>query len=246
MIKPGQECLANRWRAKSRRASFRSQSDPVIMVRPYSFPADPVSGVMPMGTMVRKRFGAVQHIAPLVGLLFFASSALAETPCDFKGISVGDKMSPAELMSALGVPNYKTNPARPSFEHTKALVERYSMLAAAEIEDDEIGPYCDDTSCRIPYGIFVGNMNAIPVKAFFSFHDGLITEISVKFGELYWDQVLPIIDQKYGDNWKVEREGYACDEFREQEKPKDALNLPRAHPQRHKSKHKRPLQNLGS
>jgi hypothetical protein len=155
----------------------------------------------------------LQHIALLVGLLFFTSASLAEAPCDFKGISVGDKMSPAELMSALGVTNYKTNPARPSFEHMKALWERYSMLPAAEIVDEEIGPYCDDTSCRIPYGIFVGNMNRIPVKVFISLHDGLITEINVSFGEMYWDEMRPIFDQKYGADWTLERNAAAITNF---------------------------------
>ena len=41
--------------------------------------------------------------ALLVGAVFFASSSRAETPCDFKGISVGDKMAPAEIMAVLGV-----------------------------------------------------------------------------------------------------------------------------------------------
>jgi hypothetical protein len=126
-----------------------------------------------------------QIVALFIGSFLFISPSLAEKPCDFKGVSVGDKMSPAELMSALGVTNYKTNPARPSSEHMKALVERFGVAA---IEDDEFEPYCDDTSCRIPYGVAVGNMNRIPVKVSISFHDGLIIEIVVKFGEMYWDE----------------------------------------------------------
>ena len=52
----------------------------------------------------------MRYITVLVVALLFASPLLAETPCDFKGISVGSKMSPAQLMSALGVTKYKTNP----------------------------------------------------------------------------------------------------------------------------------------
>jgi hypothetical protein len=53
----------------------------------------------------------VKHVVALfiTGLLFVGPS-LAETPCDFKGISVGSRMSPAEIMSALGISQYKTNP----------------------------------------------------------------------------------------------------------------------------------------
>jgi hypothetical protein len=36
----------------------------------------------------------------LVGILLFAIPLLAEAPCDFKGISVGDKMPPAKIMAA--------------------------------------------------------------------------------------------------------------------------------------------------
>jgi hypothetical protein len=43
----------------------------------------------------------MKHVAALlVGELLFASPSHAETPCDFKGISVGDKMTPAEIMTA--------------------------------------------------------------------------------------------------------------------------------------------------
>jgi hypothetical protein len=149
----------------------------------------------------------------LVGILFFATPLLAETPCDFKGVSVGSKMSPAEIMSALGVDQYKMNPARSSFDKTMALAKKYGMMAAAEIEESDIGPYCDDKSCIIPHGIGVGNGNHIPVKVFVSFRDGQIIEIVVKFNETYWDEVLPIVDQKYGANWKVKREDTVVTNF---------------------------------
>ena len=45
----------------------------------------------------------MRYIPVLVGALLFANPVLAETPCDFKGVSVGNKMSPAQIMSALGV-----------------------------------------------------------------------------------------------------------------------------------------------
>jgi hypothetical protein len=144
-----------------------------------------------------------------VGILFFASPLLAETPCDFKGVSVGSKMSPAEIMSALGVSQY-TNPSRPN---DMALIQKYGLLAAAEIEEWNVGLFCDDKSCVVPYGISVGNANGIPVKAIVSFHGSQIIEIVVKFSETYWDEVLPIIDQKYGANWKVKREDTVVTNF---------------------------------
>ncbi len=82
----------------------------------------------------------MRYTAALVGIFFFASPLLAETPCDFKGLSVGNKMSPAQIMSTLGVNQYKTNAAQRSFDQTMALVEKYGLVAAGEIEDWEIGP----------------------------------------------------------------------------------------------------------
>lgn len=147
----------------------------------------------------------MRHItALLVGALLFASSSRAETPCDFKGISVGNKMAPAEIMAALGVAKYKMNPARPSFDETLALAQKYGTIPAAELEEWGIGPYCDETSCRVPYGVAVGNNNT-PVNVFISFRSAMITEIEVSFSETYWDEMLPILDQKYGAKWNVNR-----------------------------------------
>ena len=67
----------------------------------------------------------MRYIIVLVGILLFATPLLAETPCDFKGISVGDKMPPAKIMAALGVTEYKTNPALDS--KTMALVDKYGF-----------------------------------------------------------------------------------------------------------------------
>lgn len=72
----------------------------------------------------------MKHIAALlVGALLFGSLSHAETPCDFKGISVGNKMTPTEIMTALGMTNYKTNPVRPAFEETLPVVQKYGGLS---------------------------------------------------------------------------------------------------------------------
>jgi hypothetical protein len=116
-------------------------------------------------------------------------------------------------MLALGVAQYKMNPARWSFDKKMALVDKYGLMAAADIEEWDIGPHCDDKSCIVPYGVGVGNANHIPVKVFVAFHDGQITEIEVSFAETYWDEIRPILDQKYGGDWKVEREDMAVTNF---------------------------------
>jgi hypothetical protein len=68
----------------------------------------------------------MKHIAVLVGTLFFASPLFAETPCDFKGISVGDKMSASEVMSALG-PNIKRTQRGALSSHLKRTRSQKNM-----------------------------------------------------------------------------------------------------------------------
>jgi len=83
---------------------------------------------------------AMKYIAALlVSTLSFASPSHAETPCDFKGVSVGNKMAPAEIMAALGVTNYKTNPPQSSFEEMMALAKKYGTISAGELLDEKIG-----------------------------------------------------------------------------------------------------------
>jgi len=145
----------------------------------------------------------MKYIAVLLGSLFFVSPLLAETPCDFKGISVGSKMSPAELMSALGVTQYKTNPSR---QFLSDQAKKYGLMAAAEIEEWEIGPYCDNNSCRVPRGVTVGSgVIPIPVNVFVSFNEGVITAIDVSFSETFWDEIRLLLDEKYGADWTTER-----------------------------------------
>lgn len=148
----------------------------------------------------------MKHNALLLvsALLIFASPSSAETPCDFKGISVGNKMRPAEIMAALGVTKYKTNPVGRSFDEKIASSKKYGIIPAAELEDWEIGPYCTESSCTVPFGVAVGNNNT-PVKVFISFREEVITEIDVRFSAAHWDEMLPILNQKYGSDWNVER-----------------------------------------
>ena len=94
-----------------------------------------------------------------------------------------------------------------------ALADKYGLMAAAEIEEWNIGPSCDDKSCVVPYGIGVGTSNHIPVKAAVSLHDGQITEIIVSLSKAYWDEMLPIWNEKYGADWRVEREDSVVTDF---------------------------------
>ena len=138
-------------------------------------------------------------------LLLFTAASRADTPCDFKGVSVGDKMSAQQLMTAYGVAKYKMNPKLPSFEESLPDIQKYGVLAAGEIRDWNVGPYCDDKLCTIPWGVSIGNSD-MPVSVYVGFRSEQITEIDVSFSQIYWDEILRLLDKKYGRNWKVERD----------------------------------------
>ena len=146
-------------------------------------------------------------VAYAAALLFTGSlgfsMAQAAAPCDFKGVSVGDKATPAQVMEKFGVTKFVTDPKQTSFEQQLALSKKYTIAIAGEITDWDTGPYCVARYCRVPYGITVGNSN-IPVKLFVSFNSGVVTEIDVNFGRIWWDEVLGIITKKYGSGWKTD------------------------------------------
>ena len=155
--------------------------------------------------MTKKRMNqAVHRLLPYL-LVFAATCATAETPCDFKGIFVGDKTSPAAVMASLGIKNYKINPERWPFDKAMKLSDKYGLIPSVEIEDWDIGPACVSDSCRIPFGVAVGNNNS-PVSVFVSFRGGRITEIDVAFNAINWDGITPILDKKYGASWHVEQD----------------------------------------
>ncbi len=114
-------------------------------------------------------------------------------------------MTAAGIMEALGIKEYKVNPKQPRLEESLENLKKYGLTGSAERSDWAIGPYCDGNSCRIPYGVGVGNDNT-PVSVFVSFRQDRITEINVSFSEVYWEEILPILEKKYGSNWSVERD----------------------------------------
>jgi hypothetical protein len=148
----------------------------------------------------------------LLGNLFFANAAIAETPCDFKGLSVGDRMSPAEAMSTLGISKYKVNPKFPPFMQQVPNIDKYGPAAAGELLNWKIGPYCDGKSCVIPYGVEIGNEN-IPTSVFVAINQGRVTEIDVSFGAIFWDEILPILNNKYGNFWNIENDKLGISDY---------------------------------
>jgi hypothetical protein len=158
------------------------------------------------------RGSAIRPLVFAVGLLVISSAVRGEVPCDFKGVSVGDKLIPDQIMKNFGIPKFVTNPETASLDTMGPLYDKYGLTGASELEDWKIGPYCRDTYCRIPRGVTVGN-NDIPVSVFVSFRPGVITEIDVSFGTTYWDDVLPIIEKKYGSQWKFDQWDMAVTEY---------------------------------
>jgi hypothetical protein len=144
----------------------------------------------------------------LAATSFFAAPVRSQVPCDFKGVSVGDKMSREQLMQRLGVSSFKIDPPTSSWEE----IEKYGITGAAERQDDKTGPYCRETSCNIPFGIHVGDDN-IPVKVFIALKGDVVTAIEVSFNSIFWTDVWAIITKKYGASWEIERDNMAVMDY---------------------------------
>lgn len=114
------------------------------------------------------------------------------TPCDIKGISVGDKMSELQIMRHFNIGR---------FIDKDALVHE-----PKDSEEVEFGPYCSNNQCSIPNSVHIGNNDIVPAKMRIYFdNSNKITGIVMSFNERYWENVLPIINSKYGDDWRIDK-----------------------------------------
>jgi len=132
-------------------------------------------------------------------LLLFATPAYcAAAPCDFKGVSVGDKLAKKELMAKLGIKRFKINPDVSLVRSTENDERQYGYLVAQDMALLRVGPYCLGNMCFIPYGVEI--QKKIPSFMQIIFAGDRVTDIQVRFDPQYWQQVSPGLIQKYGLN----------------------------------------------
>lgn len=129
--------------------------------------------------------------------------ACAEVPCDFKGLAIGDKLTPAQIMSKLGAPKFKSGRPQSNSDKEADRIAKYGMTGASEIEDWEIGPYCDATYCRVP-GVKVGIDIPSSVFVLFDKDTRQVQAIDVAVNASRWDDLVSILKRKYGPSWNVE------------------------------------------
>ena len=107
------------------------------------------------------------------------------------------------------------------------------IVNADEEQQREFGPQCDQDSCRFPYGrVQVGNATSpIDVDVFVFFDKtGLITNITIGFDKTYWDDVLELLNRKYGDDWIVQTtDSVTMDYESKQHEPDILTNLTHRH-----------------
>jgi len=138
-------------------------------------------------------------------LLTGMKSGGAQTPCDFMGISVGDKITPAEIMKKFDIKKYDLNQnidILRNQEDIEFFTKYVTPTIALEVIQQKNGPGCHGDSCNIPYGVTIGS--DIPAKLTFIYDKGVIRAIAVKFSSSRWSEVKKIIYQKYGTDWEVE------------------------------------------
>jgi hypothetical protein len=142
-------------------------------------------------------------------LCFIAASAVshAATPCDFKGLAVGDRATPQQIMKRYAISNYVKHAAK-HFDDA-AFIKRaakVSLMNATEEEEWKEGSACDADSCRIRYGDVSVGSEPVPIPVgvvvFFDPSTHQITAIDVTFDNTAWDEVLELLNTKYGNNWR--------------------------------------------
>jgi hypothetical protein len=154
--------------------------------------------------------------------LFLTPAAAAfagVAPCDFKGIAVGDKMTPTDLMAKLGIAVFQNNPPIDPTDwatQREKLKREYGQQAADEILNDRKGNICQSgfiDFCSIPNEITIGEGD-IPVSLFIDLKNSVITEIIVTFNAKYWNQIVSLIVSKFGPSWDIRKENiYIVDEI---------------------------------
>jgi hypothetical protein len=148
-------------------------------------------------------------ISIFIALLLF-TNALA---CDFKGVSVGDKIDIADVMKKLGVTQYKVNPKQLDFTENHQVIEEYGLIGAQEVFDWKIGSYCNDKACVIPSTVIGDNIPA-SVYIIFDKNTKIIKAIDISVSESYWNELVSIVKNKYKGNWKKESSSIHISNYR--------------------------------
>lgn len=148
-----------------------------------------------------------------LALLLYCSAANAAPPCDFKGLSVGDKATPKQIMKRFGFDKYKDADEAQKIAHGDVAYQAYlkraekvGLINAADEQDFHLGPACGRNYCRIPFGVTVG-IESFPIRVglFIAFDKGgTIEAIDVSYDSLDWGAVLTLLNTKFGDDWRVE------------------------------------------
>jgi hypothetical protein len=151
---------------------------------------------------------AMKPLAVICALI--VCTAHAATPCDFKGLSVGDKATPQQIMSHFGIAKYSVDADKPTNSAAEAArlrrAETVGLMNAVEEEEWKEGSACGYDHCRINYGrVSVGSEPfpiLVGVEVFFDASSHQITAIDVTYDSTAWDEVLELLNTKYGNNWR--------------------------------------------
>jgi len=143
-------------------------------------------------------------IAGILFLLSIASPCLA-APCDFKGISVGERISKKQIFKKLGIKNFKLERGGDYVVERKEDVAAYGHLGATELALWRAGTICMESACSIPVGVEIEKNIPASVLILYGGND-LVTDIRVNFSVKHWKTVFPKLTQKYGVAWEEQKE----------------------------------------
>lgn len=155
--------------------------------------------------VVTKKYTLMNLARIIVGisLVFVIPTSCAAAPCDFKGVSIGDKLTRKQLMAKLGIKHFKLDPDYTLWRPAENDERQYGYIGARDIAMWRAGPICIADVCYVPFGV---EMKAkVPASVEIVFAGDTITDIRVGFSSQYWEQIVPTLIQKYGLNRYVEK-----------------------------------------
>lgn len=106
-----------------------------------------------------------------------------------------------------------------SFEERLPYLQKYGMMGAFEVINWDIGPYCENNACVIPYGVTIGDGIPASVEVSLNNESHKVKSISVTFNSFYWEDFSKILMKKYGSSWSSEHSPLFIHEFHSKEKP---------------------------
>lgn len=151
---------------------------------------------------------ALAYALPALGAgLAIALQAAAAPPCGLGGITVGDRMTPEQIMKAFGVANYRTLPSPTAGQEFLQHMSVVGLDNAVEEQELERGANCTPGQCSIPFGLpTLDELASVKFDVTVAFdRSGIVKQINLSYALEASTAVQKALNTKFGDDWREER-----------------------------------------